>query len=72
MAQETKKETNRYYVMYGVGKVKYIVNYHTVGNYHRDGSDFFDVYTTNNKRKLEKFTKDLESKGYVYRMAGSN
>ena len=34
---------------------------------HNDGSSFFDIFLTNNKKKLKKFTDDLKKKGYTER-----
>lgn len=54
-----------YYIQYGVGKAKYIVNYTDGWKRHRDGSLFFDIAIFNNKKDLEKFTKQLKRDGYV-------
>ncbi|MBP5724608.1 MAG: hypothetical protein J6X18_13680 [Bacteroidales bacterium] len=56
-----------YYIQYNVGKVKYLVNYHDGVKTHKDGSAFYDVHSTNNKKDLQKFMKHLESEGYVER-----
>lgn len=56
-----------YYIQYNVGKVKYLVNYHDGVKTHKDGSAFYDVHPTNNKKDLQKLVKRLESEGYVER-----
>ena len=56
-----------YYIQYNVGKVKYLVNFHDGVKTHKDGSAFYDVHCTNNKKDFQKFVKRLESLGYVER-----
>lgn len=55
----------RFNTRYGVGKSKYVVNYHDGVKKHKDGSDFFDIKIFKNKSDLEAFKKDLVSKGFV-------
>ena len=55
----------QFYIMYNVGKSKFVVNYHDRQKNHRDGSDFFDVAIFNNKRKFEAFVRGLCNKGYT-------
>ncbi len=43
-----------------IGKVKYIVNFHRQGNYHKDGSKFFDIAIFKNKRAKDNFIKTLK------------
>lgn len=57
----------RYYIMFNVGKVKYVVNYHNGISKHKDGSDFFDIATFKNKVKMNKFIVELSQNGYVER-----
>ena len=57
----------RYHTMNRVGKVKYLVCYHDGNKKHKDGSDFFDIATFKNKKKLNGFISALVSKGYLYR-----
>lgn len=59
--------TKNYYIQYNIGKVKYAVSYHNGVSTHKDGSAFYDIYLTNNKRKLEKFVRELKKDGYVER-----
>ena len=54
-----------YYLMYNVGKAKYIVNYFDGVKKHKDGSDFHDMRIFKNKKLMEMFTDDLRKKGYV-------
>lgn len=57
-----------YYFQYNVGKSKYVVNYHDGEKKHNDGSDFYDIFLTNNKRTLAKFVSGLKKQGYTERM----
>ncbi len=54
-----------YNVQYGVGTAKYLVNFHDGKSTHRDGSRFFDCRIFSNKRKMYKFLRDLQDRGYV-------
>lgn len=47
-----------------IGKSKYVVNYHDSVKKHEDGSPFFDIAIFSNKRKKEKFIKNLCQQGY--------
>ena len=55
----------RFNTKYGVGKSKYVVNYHDGVKKHKDGSDFFDVQIFKNQKDLEAFKKALLQKGFV-------
>jgi hypothetical protein len=55
----------RFNTNYGVGKSKYVVNYHDGVKKHKDGSDFFDVQIFKNQKDLEAFKKALLQKGFV-------
>lgn len=57
-----------YYFQYNVGSSKYVVNYHDGEKKHPDGSDFYDIFLTNNKRTLAKFVNGLKKQGYTERM----
>lgn len=50
--------------MYGVGKAKYVVNFHDGVQTHKDGSPFFGIATFKNKKKFEGFQKELIENGY--------
>jgi len=54
----------RFAVQYGIGKAKYVVNFHDGVKKHGDGSDFFDIAIFKNKKKLNAFIKSLASDGY--------
>lgn len=41
----------KFNVMYGVGKTKYLVNYHDGIKTHNDGSEFYDIAIFKNKKK---------------------
>lgn len=45
--------------MYNVGSSKYVVNYFK-GNYHDDGSKFYDIKIFKNKKEMSKFIKEVE------------
>ena len=51
--------------MQGVGKSKYVVNYHDGKKTHKDGSEFYDIAIFKNKVDLNNFIKKLTSEGYV-------
>lgn len=48
-----------------IGKAKYTISYHDGEKKHKDGSDFFDIKIFKNKSDLEKFKKELLTKGYT-------
>ena len=54
----------RFRVTYNVGKVKYLVSYHNGISKHKDGSDFFDIATFKNIKKLNTFLTELKQKGF--------
>ncbi len=55
----------KYNVQYGVGKSKYVVNFQEGVKKHKDGSNFYDIQTFRNKKKMELFTKKLSKEGYT-------
>lgn len=55
----------KYNIMYGIGKCKYVVNYCN-GKKYDDSSDFYDIRIFTNKRKMEKFVKELKKEGLIY------
>lgn len=57
-----------YYFQYNVGKSKYVLNYHDGEKKHPDGSNFYDIFLTNNKKKLVAKVKELQAQGYTERM----
>lgn len=56
-----------YYLMYRVGKAKYVVNYYDGVKTHNDGSKFYDIAIFSNKQKMNNFIKELQNKGYKER-----
>lgn len=64
-----EKIIKEYYYQHNVGKVKYLVSYHNgeKENTHKDGSPFFDIKCFKNKILFNKFIKDLEKQGYIYK-----
>lgn len=44
---------------------KTVVNYCN-GKKYDDGSDFYDIRIFTNKRKMEKFVKELKKEGFIY------
>ena len=69
MHESVNEGKKRYNVMHGVGKSKYVVNYHDGKKKHNDGSDFFDISTFKNKKDLAKKINDLHKGGYKYGFA---
>lgn len=56
-----------YYVQSGIGKCRYVVNFHDGIKTHADGSELFDVRIFSNKRKVTQFVTELRRAGYVER-----
>ena len=54
-----------FYRQDNIGKAKYTVSFHDGIQTHKDGSPFFGIATFHNKRKLQKFTKQLITEGYT-------
>jgi len=53
-----------FYIMYGVGKSKYMVNYHDGVKTHKDKSPFYDMKFFKNKMMLNQFIESLINNGY--------
>ena len=51
-------------VQSGIGKSKYVVNFHDGVKTHQDGSPFYDIKLFKNKRKEQVFIRTLCKKGY--------
>jgi len=47
-----------------IGSAKYTVSFHDGQQTHRDGSPFHDIRLFRNKRKRDRFTRDLRQDGY--------
>ncbi|HUS48826.1 MAG TPA: hypothetical protein VMZ91_01565 [Candidatus Paceibacterota bacterium] len=61
--QIANEMNKKYNVGYNIGKVKYVVSFYS-GKKYKDNSDFYDIKTFSNKKKLKKFENELVSKGY--------
>jgi hypothetical protein len=57
-------DAQKYRIQYNVGKVKYLVSYHDGIKTHEDGSEFYDIQTFTNKKKMNDFVKKLSKEGY--------
>jgi len=53
-----------YKILNNIGGSKYCISFHDGVKQHKDGSDFYDVKLTNNKKEFNTFVKDLNKKGY--------
>jgi hypothetical protein len=54
----------RFSIQYGIGKAKYLVNFHDGIKKHDDGSDFFDVKIFSNKKTFSLFVSELVKNDY--------
>ena len=59
--------TKNYYIMYNVGKAKYLLNTHNGVDTHKDGSPFYGCEIFKNKKKLQARINELKGEGYVER-----
>jgi len=48
-----------------IGRAKYTVSFHDGKKKHKDGSPFSDIRIFANKRKRDRFTRDLRNDGYT-------
>jgi len=48
-----------------IGKAKYVVSHHDGVKKHTDGSPFFDIFITTNKKQLNTFVQGLRDSGFV-------
>ena len=55
----------QYYIQYGIGKAKYLVNHCDGLKTHRDGSKAWDIALFKNKKKMGAFISGLQSNGYT-------
>lgn len=55
-----------YNITHNVGTVKYLISFYS-GRTNLDGSLAMDIATFSNKKKLEKFEKQLLAEGYQYK-----
>lgn len=54
-----------YNEMYGVGKARYVVNFHDGVKTHADGSPFFDCRIFGNRKVKDRFVRELRVGGYT-------
>jgi len=52
-------------LMYNIGKVKYVINFHDGNNFHNDGSKFFNINCFKNKKLFNLRINQLKNLGYV-------
>lgn len=62
--EQGKELVKLYNIMFGVGKAKYVVNYHDGVKKYNDGSRFYDTKLFSNKLEMNKFIKFLKKEGY--------
>ena len=62
--EQGKELVKLYNIMFGVGKAKYVVNYHDGVKKYNDGSRFYDTTLFSNKLEMNKFIKFLKKEGY--------
>ena len=60
-----KMGIKRFDIMHNIGRAKYVVNSHDGTKKYEDGSDFFDIATFKNKKKLGSYIKELKNNGYI-------
>lgn len=56
--------SKEYFLLEGVGKSKYVVNYHDGVKTHKDGSEFYDIKIFKSRPDAEAFMNELSRKGY--------
>lgn len=49
----------------GIGKARYVINFHDGIKCHKDGSAFFDVVVFRNKKSRALYLSELHKLGYV-------
>lgn len=57
-----------YYSLTGVGRAKYVVNYHNGEKKRADSSPFYDCHISKTKKDHLNFIKFLKTNGYVERI----
>lgn len=55
----------KYYLMDGIGTVKYTVNFHDGVKTYLDGSEFWDIRCFKNKRNRDLFVAELRKQNYI-------
>ena len=64
IARELAGGAKEYHWTTGIGKSKYVVNFHNGTSTHKDGSDFYDMKIFRNRPDMEAFISELVKKGY--------
>ncbi len=57
----------KYYRMDNIGKAKYTISYYDGIQTHKDGSDFYGIHISKNKKDILAFEKQLLKEGYIQR-----
>lgn len=57
-----------FYTQYGIGRAKYLVNYHDGIMTNKDGSKFYGIKIFKNKKLLKVFIDNLIGNGYIERI----
>ena len=52
----------KYYIQYGIGKAKYVVNFYDGHKKHKDGGEFWDIAIFKSKTKMAQFIKNIGGK----------
>lgn len=55
----------KYYLMDGIGTVKYTVNFHDGIEKHLDGSEFWGIRCFRNKKNRDLFVAELRKQNYI-------
>ena len=63
--QNTVDEYEHVIMQEGIGRSKYVVNFHDGVKTHPDGSPFYDIRTFRNQTALNEFVQELTNDGYV-------
>lgn len=57
--------TKKFNIQEGIGRSKYVVNFHDGVKTHPDGSPFYDIEIFRNQTSLNEFVQELTNDGYV-------
>lgn len=55
----------KYNIKHGIGKARYVLNFHDGVSTHKDGSPFWDMRIFSNQRDLYRKEKELVADGYI-------
>ena len=50
---------------FGIGRAKYVINFHDGEKKHKDGSKFFDIAIFSNKKDFFKMINQLKKDNYI-------